>query len=67
MDPNAALAAIREAITSLQEPTDDTEDAWNQVDELVDHVVALDEWLTKGGFLPDAWASAIPTDRTTER
>jgi hypothetical protein len=23
--------------------------------ELADHVAALDAWLTKGGFLPDAW------------
>jgi hypothetical protein len=49
MDPNAALATLR-ALTA---------DALNgkEVDvmELAESFEALDQWIGKGGFLPDAW------------
>lgn len=45
MDPNATLAAIRE-ITGRDEHADP---------ELAELVDALDQWLSKGGFLPAAW------------
>jgi hypothetical protein len=55
MDPNAALENARVAILSLAEPTDDDDEAWDMVQQLTDAFEALDGWLTKGGFLPDAW------------
>lgn len=49
MDPTVTLAKIRELL------------AWphaldgQSADELVDLVRALDEWITRGGFLPEQW------------
>lgn len=54
MDPNAALAEIRKqlkALLTIQPDVDVTEAAMS----LAEHVQGLDEWLTKGGFLPSAW------------
>jgi hypothetical protein len=46
MDPNATLAQIRELIAA------GTKVDLEQAAELM---TALDEWLSRGGFLPDAW------------
>jgi hypothetical protein len=35
-------------------------------EELATLALALDEWLTRGGFLPDAWASQRDTQPTPE-
>ena len=55
MDPNAALTEIRE-ITSKVLNTDiskhETTDLLWRLAELTN---ALDEWLSRGGFKPDAW------------
>jgi len=57
MDPEAALAQARSACAQIGHQVDvvgkmpDDED----VDRLVTAFEALDEWLCKGGFLPDAW------------
>jgi len=51
MDPDATLAALRELIglyNSGQATGADT-------DRIVDLSQALDEWFTRGGFLPAAW------------
>ena len=51
MDPDAILAALRELIglyNSGQATGADT-------DRIVDLSQALDEWFTRGGFLPAAW------------
>lgn len=61
MDPDAALAAIRKAVRELNKVRDGATIAdLDQLDyliyEFVEHVEALDEWITKGGFLPAAWA-----------
>jgi hypothetical protein len=55
MDPNAALTGIREVVAKTY-----TEDGANPDDtaRLCELVEALDDWLTKGGFLPDAWTPA---------
>ncbi len=45
MDPNAALAEIRRLVAEDPE----------RVDPLTEQVAALDEWLSNGGFPPDAW------------
>lgn len=50
MDPNAALAALRADIASYNLGLDGVD-----VELIISHFYALDEWLTKGGFLPDAW------------
>ena len=42
MDPNEALKMIREAATQ-------------DAQDMIEPFEALDEWLCKGGFLPDAW------------
>ena len=58
MDPNAALASLREALADAREAAEgDSNDAeieaWQEVGERID---ALDQWLSNGGFLPSAWA-----------
>lgn len=47
MDPEVALAALREwARTQAEEG-----------DSAVEAFTALDEWLSRGGFLPADWAA----------
>jgi len=41
MDPNATLTQLKEEI--------------DHVATLLDHILALDTWLSAGGFLPNAW------------
>lgn len=56
MDPNAALRDLRECIGELIQADDDgTLDDSSQVGTVIDRFMALDEWLCKGGFLPDDW------------
>jgi hypothetical protein len=42
MDPNAALAIVRAALDDMPE-------------EAAEAFRGLDEWLSRGGFLPEAW------------
>jgi hypothetical protein len=56
MDPNANLREIRELVKSGNA----TNDAGNDIgahdaSRMVELVEALDEWITRGGFLPDRW------------
>lgn len=57
MDPDANLKAQRDLVKSLREgaeygqPFDEVD-----VDRLLELVQALDEWVSRGGFLPKAWA-----------
>ncbi len=52
MDPNEALAQLRE----LASATDASmEDASFRAEELSSRFADLDEWLTGGGFKPAAW------------
>jgi hypothetical protein len=54
MDPNANLKEMREiAKTILSGEEYDT--GYDAV-RLAELVEALDEWITKGGFLPEAWS-----------
>ena len=57
MDPNEALKRIRATVARLQETDDAGDNDYDpqDVSELYQHVQALDEWITRGGFLPDAW------------
>jgi hypothetical protein len=52
MDPDAALAQIRELVAKQQT---DNELSDGDTAELVELVDSLDEWLTKGSFLPTEW------------
>ena len=52
MDPNAVLTQIRNLIKELE--YDDDPD---HVDMLIERVGALDEWLSKGGYLPLDWTT----------
>lgn len=49
MDPNATLKELLELVNSDLAP--------DFVDEIVDRVEALDQWLSHGGFLPDRWSN----------
>lgn len=54
MDSNAALARIREVVQELDGETDEFK--YGQLgEELCQLVQGLDEWLSRGGFLPQAW------------
>ncbi len=63
MDPNKLLEEIR----ALQ-PFDDTieeEDARTMLRDMYEKFEALDEWLSKGGYLPRDWLLAIGRSRAT--
>jgi len=56
MDPNASLTRIRELVALLAgDIPEKGPDRYEVGDELGDLVGGLDEWLSKGGFLPEAW------------
>jgi len=62
MDPNRALENAREAVRLHGLKPDDL-DAF---DDLVDAFEALDQWLSKGGFLPKDWEGKPLTQLTKE-
>lgn len=56
MDPNECLSRIRQVSARIQQTIDagrmpDTHDAGT----LASLATALDEWITRGGFLPAEW------------
>ncbi len=57
MDPNETLRLIRQEQSMMlyAEEQGDSVTYGMAARELAEHVTNLDEWLTKGGFLPDAW------------
>lgn len=63
MDPNEALRMIRELVDATAADLDDEHaaDVTDDVErsgratELVDTFRGLDEWLSRGGFLPTEW------------
>jgi hypothetical protein len=63
MDPNATLAILRQTIKEFRALADKTaREQPGDIFELVDlgdtiaeAAGALDDWLTKGGFKPEAW------------
>jgi hypothetical protein len=63
LDPNTALVELRLALRAVREYQDNDTGAPGYcevpnrvIDRVVDHFTALDEWLSKGGFLPDSTA-----------
>ena len=61
MDPNANLEEqlmISRALIKDDEnkmSSSDMASALHSAQRLAEYVVALDEWITKGGFLPSKW------------
>lgn len=58
MDPNAALEEFRSAYSHWEDTRGRGENLDNAVasaDRMRDAMWALDEWLSKGGYLPTAW------------
>jgi hypothetical protein len=55
MDPDEALAQMRTAIETVW-AAQSSVSAATAADTLAEHAAALDQWLSKGGFLPAAWS-----------
>lgn len=53
MDPNDVLERIRLQLSAFYGYDPDVPEF--DVDQLVDDVSALDEWVASGGFLPQEW------------
>lgn len=56
MDPNETLRQLRNAVRYFERPQSErllTDD--ELLDEITERFRALDEWLSKGGFKPEAW------------
>jgi hypothetical protein len=54
MDPNANLEELRRKLNVLRGPLS-TKDRNRLLEAFTEEFEALDEWITKGGFLPEAW------------
>jgi hypothetical protein len=54
MDPNEILARLREALSDYRN-SDGSESIWTALESVAELFEALDGWLSRGGFLPDAW------------
>lgn len=66
MDPNEALKEIRELVTDLmkgeRESTLSPEKTAQRLDDgdrLAELIDGLDEWLSKGGYLPGPWKPKV--------
>jgi len=56
MDPDVALHNVRTALEKVQNDLDTHSLIdYDNVIELIEHLAALDGWLSKGGFLPSQW------------
>ena len=56
MDPTETLRRLRELVTSVSvEAIEDVTALESDALELAECFEALDTWITKGGFLPNAW------------
>jgi len=56
MDPNETLAEIRRLVRVIGTPAAD--EAGVEALRLAELVEGLDNWLSRGGFLPDKWERA---------
>jgi hypothetical protein len=71
MEPNASLQRLRAALAILIPRRQSLIEALgghaydykhDELDELIDAAAELDVWLSKGGWLPDAWARRTESD-----
>lgn len=69
MDPDQCLKELRELIEKMNsgDARADLEYAGGIGQELADKADDLDEWLKKGGFLPQEWAAQRPGESRKER
>lgn len=51
MDPNETLRMLRRWAAGMADP------AWTSEEDAQNAFTDLDEWLSKGGFLPAEWAN----------
>ena len=60
MDPDVALATLRDLArrATSGEPWNDSTEASDLAIEMAEAWEGLDEWLTRGGFIPAAWRAA---------
>jgi ADP-heptose:LPS heptosyltransferase len=65
MDPNANLEELRELVRKLIKQIDNDPNPWegltgaidaDDIDRVLELAQALDGWIGRGGFLPDAWS-----------
>ena len=56
MDPNACLNELRRLAADVPNMnSENAEELAQALETFQDHFEALDQWLTRGGFLPLAW------------
>lgn len=55
MDPDKTLTDLRALAARVMRQSDEGEVDTVTADSLAEAVVALDDWLSGGGFLPVAW------------
>lgn len=55
MDPNETLRFAREALERFQRAPVTTRDSVMAAMDLAEAFEALDGWLSRGGFVPNAW------------
>jgi hypothetical protein len=53
MDPNETLTELRRLVSRAHEPITMT---GGHAQSFAESFEALDEWLSRGGFLPEAWS-----------
>lgn len=58
MDPNVVLEERILKQVKLMESVDSVESLIDLADDLIDAVSTLDEWLRRGGVLPERWQVA---------
>lgn len=56
MDPNESLRECRLRLMYVYEDIGDGFPCTDSAERLADAFRALDEWLSKGGFLPEDWS-----------
>lgn len=58
MDPNAALAELRQLVAEHNELADYDSATLVRCDRMCELIEALDNWVMAGGFLPIEWLTA---------
>lgn len=56
MDPNTTLSRLRELLSQWEEWGTLELDAESSMDEATELFLALDDWLSQGGFRPNDWS-----------
>jgi hypothetical protein len=67
IDPNAALALLRELVARTRSADTDWTDLGVLAKTLAEEIGALDTWLSAGGALPAAWKRSGPQPAAAAR